>query len=74
VYDATPLCTFTAHQLVGSMFARCCPHLTECPPAAGRYLATADRDNKVRMSILPAEPLKVGIDSLAFNVLHIVFA
>jgi hypothetical protein len=28
--------------------------------AAGKYLATTDRDNKVRVSILPAEPLKVG--------------
>lgn len=28
---------------------------------AGRLLATADRDNKVRVSLLPAEPTKVHL-------------
>lgn len=77
MYVATPAASvqlYIVHQLPDSIYVCYCPHPMECPPAAGRYLATADRDNKVRVSVLPAEPLKVGIDILAFNVRHFTVA
>ena len=68
VFDMCPvlqllLCTCTA-QYALETFSELCVHTWSASRgwslAAGKYLATADRDNKVRVSILPADPLKVG--------------
>jgi hypothetical protein len=57
------LCACTAQCTLETSSKLACTSWTACEGsslAAGKYLATADRDNKVRVSNLPADPLKVG--------------